>query len=95
MILAFDKLSFSQVSNLYKILMKYCQTKENQHSSLEEDGDGGKLTKEELTCEKDDMLDEGSCVFLFGGTFSQRQAEFFIAQQICLVAMLLLWYRYA
>ncbi|XP_077987048.1 anaphase-promoting complex subunit 5-like [Glandiceps talaboti] len=83
MILAFDKLSFSQVSSLYKLLIKYCRQSDDCKIIQDLDEDR-KLTKEDLICEEEEEdpdTNEGKSCFLSGGTFSQKQAEYFIAHQ--------------
>uniref|UniRef100_A0A4W3H8L6 Anaphase-promoting complex subunit 5 n=1 Tax=Callorhinchus milii TaxID=7868 RepID=A0A4W3H8L6_CALMI len=85
MILAYNKLSFSQVYKLYTALQQYYQSYENLTSRATEREETdmelttldleGKMEKEEL--EDDEVIDRGP--------LSQKQAEYFLAEQASLL----------
>ncbi|XP_028914632.1 anaphase-promoting complex subunit 5 [Ornithorhynchus anatinus] len=86
MILAYNKLSFSQVYKLYTALQQYFKDSEKKATVEETDMEltnpeelGGKMEKEEL----DGPLreEEISC----SGPLSQKQAEYFLSQQASLL----------
>ncbi|XP_071428364.1 anaphase-promoting complex subunit 5 isoform X2 [Pithys albifrons albifrons] len=86
MILAYNKLSFSQVYKLYTALQQYFQKDEKKSGADESDMEltnaeelDGKMEKEEL----DDPFreEEISCT----GPLSQKQAEYFLSQQASLL----------
>ncbi|XP_027734361.1 anaphase-promoting complex subunit 5 isoform X2 [Empidonax traillii] len=86
MILAYNKLSFSQVYKLYTALQQYFQRDEKKNGADESDMEltnpeelDGKMEKEEL----DGPLreEEISC----SGPLSQKQAEYFLSQQASLL----------
>ncbi|XP_027545582.1 anaphase-promoting complex subunit 5 isoform X1 [Neopelma chrysocephalum] len=86
MILAYNKLSFSQVYKLYTALQQYFQRDEKKSGADESDMEltnpeelDGKMEKEEL----DGPLreEEISC----SGPLSQKQAEYFLSQQASLL----------
>uniref|UniRef100_A0A452TJ34 Anaphase-promoting complex subunit 5 n=1 Tax=Ursus maritimus TaxID=29073 RepID=A0A452TJ34_URSMA len=79
MILAYSKLSFSQVFKLYTALQQYFQ---NGEKKTVEDADMELTNREEgeRKMEKEE-LDEVSC----SGPLSQKQAEFFLSQQASLL----------
>ncbi|MGH0175950.1 UNVERIFIED_CONTAM: hypothetical protein FKN15_071486 [Acipenser sinensis] len=91
MVLAYNKLSFSQVYKLYTALQQYYQSYERKDSPATEPAEdtdmeltnteelGGKMEKEELDLEPSD--DEVST----RGPLSQKQAEYFLAQQAYLL----------
>ncbi|XP_033900255.1 anaphase-promoting complex subunit 5-like [Acipenser ruthenus] len=91
MVLAYNKLSFSQVYKLYTALQQYYQSYERKDSPAAEPAEdtdmeltnteelGGKMEKEELDLEPSD--DEVST----RGPLSQKQAEYFLAQQAYLL----------
>uniref|UniRef100_A0ABM5F2G5 Anaphase-promoting complex subunit 5 n=1 Tax=Pogona vitticeps TaxID=103695 RepID=A0ABM5F2G5_9SAUR len=87
MILAYNKLSFSQVYKLYTALQQYSQNKEQKSVGGEEsameltqcDAVEGKMEKEEL--EGPLREEEISC----NGPLSQKQAEYFLSQQASLL----------
>ncbi|KAK6483533.1 anaphase-promoting complex subunit 5-like [Huso huso] len=91
MVLAYNKLSFSQVYKLYTALQQYYQSYERKDSPTAEPAEdtdmeltnteelGGKMEKEELDLEPSD--DEVST----RGPLSQKQAEYFLAQQAYLL----------
>ncbi|XP_070532734.1 anaphase-promoting complex subunit 5-like [Ptychodera flava] len=80
MILAFDKLSFSQISKLYKLMRQYYLNKVDADMDELRNGDSN-LTTEDLKDEKGDPPSAKNYKFLSGGIFSQKQAEYFIAHQ--------------
>uniref|UniRef100_A0A7N8XL10 Anaphase-promoting complex subunit 5 n=1 Tax=Mastacembelus armatus TaxID=205130 RepID=A0A7N8XL10_9TELE len=77
MLLAYNKLSFSQVYKLYKSLQHYYHTLAADDSDMDltstEDTVGDRIDKEEL----DITLDESE----LRGPLSQKQAEYFLARQ--------------
>lgn len=86
MILAYNKLSFSQVYKLYTALQQYYQSYEKMSSRTTEIDDTdmeltsldleGKMEKEELEFPlRDDEVSDR-------GPLSQKQAEYFLAQQV-------------
>ncbi|XP_064024731.1 anaphase-promoting complex subunit 5 [Pogoniulus pusillus] len=86
MILAYNKLSFSQVYKLYTALQQYFQSDEKKNEIDKNDMEltnteemEGKMEKEEL----DEPLreEEMSC----SGPLSQKQAEYFLSQQASLL----------
>ncbi|KAK1160144.1 anaphase-promoting complex subunit 5-like [Acipenser oxyrinchus oxyrinchus] len=91
MVLAYNKLSFSQVYKLYTALQQYYQSYERKDSPAAEPAEdtdmeltnteelGGKMEKEELDLTPSD--DEVST----RGPLSQKQAEYFLAQQAYLL----------
>uniref|UniRef100_A0A7N8YMG4 Anaphase-promoting complex subunit 5 n=1 Tax=Mastacembelus armatus TaxID=205130 RepID=A0A7N8YMG4_9TELE len=78
MLLAYNKLSFSQVYKLYKSLQHYYHTLAADDSDMDltstEDTVGDRIDKEEL----DITLDESE----LRGPLSQKQAEYFLARQV-------------
>ncbi|XP_025055081.1 anaphase-promoting complex subunit 5 isoform X1 [Alligator sinensis] len=86
MILAYNKLSFSQVYKLYTALQQYFQNDEKKTGIDETDMEltntdelEGKMEKEELDIPLRE--EEISC----GGPLSQKQAEYFLSQQASLL----------
>ncbi|XP_030438941.1 anaphase-promoting complex subunit 5 isoform X1 [Gopherus evgoodei] len=85
MILAYNKLSFSQVYKLYTALQQYYQNDEKKNGIDETDMEltnteelEGKMEKEELDVP---LREEVSC----SGPLSQKQAEYFLSQQASLL----------
>ncbi|XP_054700603.1 anaphase-promoting complex subunit 5 isoform X1 [Grus americana] len=91
MILAYNKLSFSQVYKLYTALQQYFQNDEKKNGIDESDMEltnteelEGKMEKEELDVPLRMLLtreEEISC----SGPLSQKQAEYFLSQQASLL----------
>ncbi|XP_075023828.1 anaphase-promoting complex subunit 5 isoform X1 [Calonectris borealis] len=91
MILAYNKLSFSQVYKLYTALQQYFQNDEKKNGIDESDMEltnteelEGKMEKEELDVPLRVLLireEEISC----SGPLSQKQAEYFLSQQASLL----------
>ncbi|KAJ7309781.1 hypothetical protein JRQ81_007848 [Phrynocephalus forsythii] len=87
MILAYNKLSFSQVYKLYTALQQYYQNDEKKNRGGDEsemelthcDGEEGKMEKEEF----DGPLGEEE--ISYNGPLSQKQAEYFLSQQASLL----------
>ncbi|XP_075290847.1 anaphase-promoting complex subunit 5 isoform X1 [Opisthocomus hoazin] len=86
MILAYNKLSFSQVYKLYTALQQYFQNEEKKNGTDENDMEltnaeelEGKMEKEELDVPLRE--EEVSC----SGPLSQKQAEYFLSQQASLL----------
>uniref|UniRef100_A0A8C2UC67 Anaphase-promoting complex subunit 5 n=1 Tax=Coturnix japonica TaxID=93934 RepID=A0A8C2UC67_COTJA len=86
MILAYNKLSFSQVYKLYTALQQYflndekkCGTDENDMELTNTEEQDGKMEKEELDVPLRE--EEISC----SGPLSQKQAEYFLSQQASLL----------
>ncbi|XP_010130999.1 PREDICTED: anaphase-promoting complex subunit 5 isoform X2 [Buceros rhinoceros silvestris] len=86
MILAYNKLSFSQVYKLYTALQQYFQNDEKKPGTDESDMEltnteelEGKMEKEELDVPLRE--EEVSC----SGPLSQKQAEYFLSQQASLL----------
>uniref|UniRef100_A0A667ZXD1 Anaphase-promoting complex subunit 5 n=1 Tax=Myripristis murdjan TaxID=586833 RepID=A0A667ZXD1_9TELE len=74
MLLAYNKLSFSQVYKLYKSLQQYYHNDSDMDLTSTEDTVGDRTDKEEL----DTPLHESE----LRGPLSQKQAEYFLARQV-------------
>ncbi|KAM8961603.1 anaphase-promoting complex subunit 5 isoform 2-T2 [Pelodytes ibericus] len=90
MILAYNKLSFSQVYKLYTSLQNYFQSEKSKASSKSENDDADmELTNsddEERMMEKEDLdLPIGEEELACNGPLSQKQAEYFLSQQASLL----------
>ncbi|KAM4709895.1 anaphase-promoting complex subunit 5 isoform 2-T2 [Discoglossus pictus] len=90
MILAYNKLSFSQVYKLYTSLQQYFQ-REKSKTALKTEGDDAEMElndieEEEGKLEKEDLdLPIGEEDLACGGPLSQKQAEYFLSQQASLL----------
>uniref|UniRef100_A0A3Q3AIV7 Anaphase-promoting complex subunit 5 n=1 Tax=Kryptolebias marmoratus TaxID=37003 RepID=A0A3Q3AIV7_KRYMA len=81
MLLAYNKLSFSQVYKLYKSLQQYYHNDSDMDLTSTEDTVGDRMDKEEL----DVPLHESELRLVSRGPLSQKQAEYFLARQAYLL----------